>query len=116
MNKIGAKDSLKELRRYPIISLIMMERLQQNVKWGEQNHDNYKWLAILMEEIGEAAKAITEDINNQNYPHLACIENLEIELVQSAAVIIQWIECLRRNEFFDLNKKEENEVVSKTES
>jgi hypothetical protein len=33
------------------------ERVNQNVKWGAQAHDPPVWLAILMEEVGEAAQA-----------------------------------------------------------
>lgn len=75
-----------------------MERIQQDVKWGEQNHSNEKWLSILLEELGEAATAMNEldPVGERKYPEIACIENLEIELVQVAAVSVAWIESLRR--------------------
>ena len=33
------------------------ERERQNIKWGSQHHDIPMWLAILMEEVGEASQA-----------------------------------------------------------
>jgi hypothetical protein len=33
------------------------ERGAQNLKWGAQAHEPSVWLAILMEEVGEAAQA-----------------------------------------------------------
>jgi hypothetical protein len=33
------------------------ERERQNEKWGPQHHDIPMWLAILMEEVGEASQA-----------------------------------------------------------
>lgn len=38
--------------------LINQERDRQNAKWGVQNHDDYRWLAILSEEVGELAEAM----------------------------------------------------------
>ena len=50
-----------------IINLILAERKRQDTKWGEQNHNIYKWLAILGEEVGEANKAAL-DANAENLP------------------------------------------------
>ena len=36
------------------------ERLQQEDKWGAQHHPREWWLTILMEEVGEAARAVLE--------------------------------------------------------
>ena len=36
------------------------ERVRQQEKWGVQNHPIELWLAILMEEVGEAAQAFLE--------------------------------------------------------
>ena len=65
---------------------IMEERARQDRKWGEQNHPNLYWLGILVEEVGESAKAIIEDDS----------ENIEKELVQVAAVAVAWLECIKR--------------------
>lgn len=43
-----------------VISLddVLAERLRQNAKWGPQHHDPIVWLAILAEEVGEAAREL----------------------------------------------------------
>ena len=65
---------------------IMEERARQDAKWGVQNHPNLYWLGILMEEVGEAAKALIE----------GKIDLLYGELVQVAAVGLAWLECMKR--------------------
>ncbi len=69
-----------------LFAQIDMERSKQDKKWGEQNHSPLKWLAILVEEVGEVAQAILQG------NRLACYQ----ELIQCAAVIIAWIECEER--------------------
>ena len=69
------------------LDLIMLERVAQDAKWGRQNHDDYIWLAILMEEVGEAAQAILQEQG---------AERVREELVQSAAVIVAWLEAMDR--------------------
>lgn len=68
---------------------IASERARQNELWGEQNHDDFVWGAILGEEIGEAHRAALEDRFGDG-------GNLREELVQAAAVIAAWIECIDR--------------------
>lgn len=70
------------------LAFLRVEREHQDKEWGEQNHEPAYWLAILVEEVGEAAKEIV-DYN----PY-----NLRNELVQIAAVAIAAIESLERNE------------------
>ena len=70
-----------------IYNEIYRERIRQDKKWGEQNHDTFKWLSILMEEVGEASKGAVE-YNYREYRK---------ELIQVAAVAIAMIECLDRN-------------------
>ncbi len=74
-----------------VIELVRAERERQNKKWGEQNHDDYRWLAILTEEVGELAEAI---LHNEFGGHAA--GNTQTELVHVAAVAIQWLECMDR--------------------
>ena len=69
-----------------ILQKIVEERKRQDDKWGEQNHEPYKWLAILGEEVGEANKAVLE--NNQ--------KNIREELVQIAATAVAMYESLER--------------------
>ena len=65
---------------------VIAERLAQDAEWGEQNHAPIKWLAILAEEIGEAAKCALEGrgIKYRN------------EMVQVAAVAVAAVECFDR--------------------
>ena len=62
-------------------NLIEIEREAQDEKWGEQRHSDEKWLAILLEELGEAAKAVLEEDD----------EALLEQVVQVAAVLQNWI-------------------------
>ena len=83
-----------------IIERIRAERANQDKKWGEQNHDDFIWLAILSEEIGESAQAILE-CRNPNGQDLGMWHESDIdkELIQAAAVIVAWLEArVRRTE------------------
>ena len=71
-----------------ILHAIRAERERQDAKFGEQNHPMVYWLGILMEEVGEVAKDIIE-----NRP----THEVEIEIVQVAAVAVALIECIQRN-------------------
>jgi NTP pyrophosphatase (non-canonical NTP hydrolase) len=70
-----------------ILELITAERRTQDEKWGVQDHLPVKWMSILMEEVGEAAKAVLD-----NRP-----VEYQRELIQVAAVAMAAIESLRRN-------------------
>ena len=65
-----------------------MER--QELTWGQQDHPDIFWLAILTEEVGEAAKAILEH------------GDVRRELVQVAAVALSWIQCIDRYEELEI--------------
>jgi len=69
-----------------VVGEVIQERERQNIEWVEQNHMPTVWLAMLMEEVGEAAKAICE-IKLRNYRR---------ELIQVAAVAIAAVESLDR--------------------
>lgn len=73
------------------LQAIREERARQTAKWGEQDHDNYRWLAILMEEVGELAQAILHDEFGG-----AHAGTNQTELIQVAAVAVQWLECMER--------------------
>tara|TARA_Y100000994_G_C15703639_1_gene446377 strand:- start:9580 stop:9816 length:237 start_codon:yes stop_codon:yes gene_type:complete len=75
------------MKKQDIINLILEERQNQDIKWGEQNHNIYKWLAILGEEVGEANKAALDN----NY------DEIITELIQIGAVTVAMIESLVRN-------------------
>jgi len=72
---------------------IQEERQRQDEKWGEQNHDDTWWLAILMEEVGELAQAMLH--SSFGGPHAG---TERIELTQVAAVAVQWLEAMGRRE------------------
>jgi len=76
-----------------VLNLIRAERERQNKKWGEQNHDDYRWLAILTEEVGELAQAILHDEFGGSHAGTA-----KTELVHVAAVAVQWLECMERRQ------------------
>ena len=61
--------------------LISMEREYQLKQWGDQKHSDEKWLAILLEEVGEVAKAILEEDD---------VELLK-EMCQVGAVLESWV-------------------------
>lgn len=76
-----------------IVNAIDEECRRQDTKWGEnRNHDNYTWLAITTEELGECAQAALQDEYGGEHAG-----TLKTELIQTAAVIFQWIDCLDRN-------------------
>jgi len=83
-----------------VIELIVGERIRQDVKWGEQNHPDLYWLGILMEEVGEVAKAVIEKAANVREEKCAK-EVVHLELVQVAAVAVAWLECIERSEQLD---------------
>lgn len=70
-----------------IVAAIERERVRQDQKWGEQNHDPLYWMGILVEEVGEAAKNCIE----------GNIEAYREEMIQVAAVVMAALECLGRN-------------------
>ena len=40
-----------------VLDEILEERVRQDQKWGQQNHDPAWWMTILGEEFGEACEA-----------------------------------------------------------
>jgi len=83
----GLIKKIEHMKKEDIVKLILSERNKQDIKWGEQNHDIYKWLAILGEEVGEVNKAALEDQYDEVID----------ELIQIAAVSVAMIESLDRN-------------------
>ena len=75
------------MNKLQIIESILAERDRQDAKWGEQNHEIFKWLAILGEEVGEINKAALENQYNETIN----------ELIQTGAVVVAMIESLERN-------------------
>ncbi len=72
-----------------IIAKILEEREQQDIKWGIQHHTHLEWLGILVEEVGEAAKAIVQQwIDEEGDRH----DEIVKEIIQIAAVCVAWLE------------------------
>lgn len=67
---------------------VRKERVRQFLKWGVQRHSMDYWLGILMEEVGEVAKAVIERKEDEVYT----------ELIQVAAVAIAMAEGCTDNE------------------
>lgn len=67
---------------------IANERVNQDLKWGQQNHAPSFWITILAEEVGEAAHDSLEDY----------WQGYRAEMIQVAAVAVAAIESLDRNE------------------
>lgn len=80
-------------RQMAIVMDVIQERKRQDAKFGEQNHLDLTWNAILMEEVGEAAQEI---LTNQ----FGAIGNghgdLREELIQVTAVALAWVEAIDR--------------------
>lgn len=97
-----------------ILGQIRAERERQNEKWGVQNHKPVEWVTILTEEVGEVAKEACDhhfknpflniitgevrDIEENDIIQKIRLKDYRKELIQVAAVAIQAIECLDRNE------------------
>ncbi len=96
----------------------IVERMRQEAKWGEQNHEWPMWLTILTEELGEASKEYLKwlgacadcgfEFNNPDGGCDTCIplkvtesgstaESFRAELVQVAAVALAALECHDRH-------------------
>jgi NTP pyrophosphatase (non-canonical NTP hydrolase) len=83
-----------------IIDKILDERKSQDEKWGVQNHNSLKWLAILTEEVGEVAELcnkITPKVLCDKKLHKPLYENMEKEVIQCAAVCVAWLEFIERS-------------------
>jgi NTP pyrophosphatase (non-canonical NTP hydrolase) len=69
-----------------IFEAIREERTRQDSRWGRQEHGGLYWLAIAGEEFGEVARALVEGDEEQ----------VSRELIQLAAVVVAWLECVGR--------------------
>lgn len=90
----------------PALADVLRERIRQDEKWGEQNHDPLAWVAILTEEVGEASK---EAVNaclpfpESGARPLGFVEErlqaFRTEMVQTAAVALQIVEAMDRDKW-----------------
>lgn len=66
-----------------LVGEVLNERMRQDAKWGWPRHlDATLWSTVLLEEVGEVARAVLERDRL----------NLRQELVQVAAVALAWLE------------------------
>lgn len=87
-----------------VLKEVGAERVRQNEKWGEQNHHPIEWIAILTEEVGEAAKEIVDwnfangaiDVHKKPSDELQAkrLSNYRTECIQIATVAVQMVESL----------------------
>jgi NTP pyrophosphatase (non-canonical NTP hydrolase) len=75
---------------------VMRERAKQDAKWGEQNHDPFIYLAILLEEVGEYSQACLQTQFGGKHGGLG---QMREEAVQVAAVAMAIVECLDRGKW-----------------
>lgn len=74
---------------------VTAECQNQDTKWGIQDHSTVEWIAILTEEVGEAAK---EAVDFHMAGRVGSLERLKEELIQVAAVALQAVKSLERQE------------------
>lgn len=80
---------------FAALAAVLAERARQDAKWGEQNHDNFVWGAILGEEVGEAAQAaLWANFANDGEPYTDA--EVAAEVTQVAAVAISWLGAIAR--------------------
>lgn len=93
-----------------ILAEVAQERVRQNNKFGPQNHSPMEWLPILMEEVGEAAKAALEPHFQakgyaDKYDGTMNLFEFRKEMIQVAAVAVAMVESLDRNELAHVYEK-----------
>ncbi len=82
----------------PSMQDVLAERIRQDAKWGEQNHEPQYWMGILGEEFGELCQAVNETVfnNGTEARRKGGYVNMRAEAVQVAAVAVSFIEMLDR--------------------
>ena len=75
------------------IDKLLNEDQRQHIKWGIQQHDPYRWLAILVEEVGELAQAILKaEFEND------ITEKIEKEAIQVATLALKIAKMSKRKD------------------
>lgn len=72
-----------------VLAEVKEHRKFQDQRWGQQDHDPFFWLAILVEEVGEVAEALVrgQQTSERDY---------RTELLQVAAVAVAAVETWDR--------------------
>lgn len=76
-------DSVSQNGKHMVFCAINRERKRQDTLWGRKSMPEGLELTILVEEVGEVARALQGD------------GNLKEELTQVAAVCVRWLEALQ---------------------
>lgn len=86
------QDDLSNFRQFGrALEDVIAERFRQNEKWGEQNYGDFTFLAILVEEVGEFAKAALHlQFGGPEAAHT------REEMIHCAAVALQIVEAIDR--------------------
>lgn len=80
-----------------ILHQVKEERERQILKWGQQDHSDPEWTAILTEEVGESAQETLNVVRAKTPVQLeSSVRRLRSELIQVAAVAVAWIEAIDR--------------------
>ncbi len=78
------------------LTLVLAEMDRQDRKWGPNRVQSLgKWLAILVEEVGEVALAINDMDHAKGAAFAELVRNHEKEWVQVAAVAVQRVKAIR---------------------
>ena len=82
------------------LNAVRRERERQMQLWGDQNNNHpFEWMAILGEEFGELCEAVNETFfRNGKHPERGGYDKIITEAVQVAAVAVQIVEVMERQE------------------
>lgn len=99
--KLAELSQAKEMFQHAVLDdieiAIRLERTRQDMKFGPQNHDPFKWLAIIGEEVGEVNNAVLECYHfDTGQWDLSKLAHYREELIQVAAVAKAMIEAVDR--------------------
>jgi NTP pyrophosphatase (non-canonical NTP hydrolase) len=83
-NRGGVSRGVSKRNNRRQIADIQAERDRQDQLYKVQDHSASRWLAILVEEVGEVAKEIVDQES---------VGRLRMELVQVAATALAWLEA-----------------------
>lgn len=92
MAKTPSRD---ELHLLSPIKWVEEEMRRQREKWGEQNKNLFQYYCALAEEFGEAGQAINYIVEGKADAE-AGLDDVEYELLQTAAVAVSMVEAIRR--------------------
>lgn len=84
-----------DLRALSPIKWVEEEMRRQLTKWGEQNHNPLRYYCTLAEEYGEVGDALNK-IMEGTYDLERGMDEVEYELIQTAAVAVAMVMAIRR--------------------